>query len=441
MEIKMNEIRFIDLFRGIGGFHLGLERANDIESTRICEEFESEERGQGRKWVIDEQGLQLRSGKQTPFRCVWSNDIDKYASEIYKKHWPETPEVTGDIRAVDEKTIPDHDLLCAGFPCQAFSVAGKRKGFTDTRGTLFFEICRIAETKRPRLLLLENVKGLLNHDGGRTFGTILESLEELGYWWEYQVLNSKHFGVPQNRERVFIIGHLTDTSSREIFPIGETSTMAKQTNQVAHTIDANYWKGTTPEHSVEKKVRQLIVHNIYGGFGEGLRKFEDYSPTIRTPKGGGHIPMVVADRTRTLAGKGRNLESPKPITNALSSVQKDNLVAMRWVRSEEGKQARKESMEEGKDYTPFGKEYRELTLAEENVSGCYTGALNRDTLVGNQYRIRKLTPLECERLQGFPDGWTEEISDSQRYKCLGNAVTVNVIEYLGGLLKTSIKGE
>ena len=141
--------------------------------------------------------------------------------------------------------------------------------------------------------------------------------------------------------------------------------------------------------------------------------------------------MVVADRSRNLNKKGRNLESPKPYSNALSSVQKDNLLAIRMVRSDQGKQARRESMQEGKDYTPFGTEYRELTLASENVSGCLTGAHNKDTLVGNELMIRKLTEVECERLQGFPDGWTEGISSTQRYKCLGNAVTVPVITFLG----------
>ena len=155
-----------------------------------------------------------------------------------------------------------------------------------------------------------------------------------------------------------------------------------------------------------------------------MRVFKDYSPTIRTPKGGGHLPLV----------------------------------AMRWVRSEKGREARQEAMKEGKDYTPFGSDYRELAPAEEDISGCFTGALNRDTLVANTVdadgylrrgardrdeegkaiptsintrRIRRLTPTECERLQGFPDGWTEGLSDTQRYKTLGNAVTVNVTEFLG----------
>ena len=115
--------------------------------------------------------------------------------------------------------MPEADCYCGGFPCQAFSVAGKRGGFEDTRGTLFFEVMRLAAVRKPKYLFMENVAGLLSHDGGKTFGTILNTLGQLGYWYEYQVLNSKNFGVPQNRERVFIIGHLGGTSTREIFPI------------------------------------------------------------------------------------------------------------------------------------------------------------------------------------------------------------------------------
>ena len=179
----MDEIKFIDLFSGIGGFRRGLE---------------------------------LSGG----YRCVWSNDWDKYANKIYTARLGEANHHPGDVRGVDPRDIPDFDLLCAGFPCQSFSVAGKRKGFKDTRGTLFFEVCRIAKSKRPPLLLLENVGGLLSHDKGLTFQIILESLEELGYWVEWQVLNSKYFGVPQNRQRVFIIGHRMDNNIfKPIFPI------------------------------------------------------------------------------------------------------------------------------------------------------------------------------------------------------------------------------
>ena len=146
----LNEIRYASGFSGIGGFDLALDRVGG-------------------------------------FKRVWSCDNNKYANEIYTKHFGEENHNPGDIEGVNTEDIPDIDLFCAGFPCQAFSVAGKRKGFQDTRGTLFFEICRITKAKRPTLLLLENVKGLLNHDRGRTFTIILQSLEELGYWCEWQV--------------------------------------------------------------------------------------------------------------------------------------------------------------------------------------------------------------------------------------------------------------
>jgi len=154
--------------------------------------------------------------------CVGFSEIDKYATAIYKYHFPAHAEF-GDAFKIDPRTIPDFDLLCGGFPCQAFSIAGKRGGFEDTRGTLFFEIARIASVKRPQFLLLENVKGLLSHDHGKTFGTILSTLSDLGYVCEWQVLNSKDFGVPQNRERVFIVGHLGGIRGRQVFPISESN--------------------------------------------------------------------------------------------------------------------------------------------------------------------------------------------------------------------------
>ena len=181
------EVRFIDLFGGIGGFRLGIERATEG------------------KW-----------------KCVWYCDKDKYAVSVYNKRFGENYEPT-DIRTVDEKEIPEHDVICAGFPCQSFSIAGKRRGLEDTRGTLFFEICRIARFHRPKFLFLENVKGLLSHDGGKTFGIILDTLQDLGYSVEWQVLNSKYFGVPQNRERVFIIGHLGGFGGQQVFPIREAT--------------------------------------------------------------------------------------------------------------------------------------------------------------------------------------------------------------------------
>src|SRR6056297_3592052 len=174
-------MRFIDFFSGIGGFRLGLER----------------------------------NGHE----CAGYVEIDKFARKSYEVMYNVKDEWTArDIRKVEPKDLPEAEIYTAGFPCQSFSIAGKRGGFEDTRGTLFFEIARLARERKPKIIFLENVKGLLNHDGGQTFSTILNTLEELGYWWEYQVLNSKYFGVPQNRERVFIIGHFRGEPRPEVFP-------------------------------------------------------------------------------------------------------------------------------------------------------------------------------------------------------------------------------
>jgi len=165
-------IRYIDLFCGIGGFRFG--------ATQAFQKF----------------GIAAE--------CVFSSDIDPFAREAYFANFGERPQ--GDITKVDEKDIPDHDLLFAGFPCQPFSIIGSKKGFDDTRGTLFFDIARILKAKRPRAFVLENVKQLTGHDKGRTLERILSVLRDLGYDVHYQVLNALHYGLPQKRERIFIVG-------------------------------------------------------------------------------------------------------------------------------------------------------------------------------------------------------------------------------------------
>lgn len=167
------KLKFIDLFCGIGGFRVAFEEA--------CEEnnIESE--------------------------CVFSSDIDKYAQDSYEANFGERP--SGDITQIDEKDIPDHDILFGGFPCQPFSIIGQMKGLNDTRGTLFFDIARILKEKKPKAFILENVKQLVGHDGGKTLKVIIQSLKDLGYHVQYSVLNALDFGLPQKRERVVIIGH------------------------------------------------------------------------------------------------------------------------------------------------------------------------------------------------------------------------------------------
>lgn len=159
---------FIDLFCGIGGFRLGFERSG--------------------------------------FSCVFSSDFDKHIQDTYEENFNERP--FGDITKVDPKTLPDFDVLTGGFPCQPFSISGKKRGFEDTRGTLFFDVCRILNEKKPRVVVLENVKHFIHHDKKKTMSTVLNSLQELGYNISYKILNTKDFGLPQNRERIFIIGSL-----------------------------------------------------------------------------------------------------------------------------------------------------------------------------------------------------------------------------------------
>jgi DNA (cytosine-5)-methyltransferase 1 len=161
-------IKFIDLFCGLGSFRLGMEK----------------------------QG----------FKCVFSSDINKHAREIYNENFGDIP--NDDITKIEAEDIPEFDILCGGFPCQSFSLAGKQKGFNDTRGTLFFEILRITKYHKPKVLLLENVKNLLNHDRGKTFKIIVSSLESIGYTVSYKVLNGNDFGVAQNRERLIIVACL-----------------------------------------------------------------------------------------------------------------------------------------------------------------------------------------------------------------------------------------
>lgn len=156
---------FIDLFAGIGGFRMA---------------FNNED-----------------------FKCVFSSEINKHCQEVYFKNYNELPH--GDITKINPKDIPDFDILTGGFPCQPFSICGKRKGFEDTRGTLFFNICNIIKEKQPKVIVLENVKHITHHDGGKTFKVIIESLEDLGYFVEYKILNAKDFGIPQNRERIIIV--------------------------------------------------------------------------------------------------------------------------------------------------------------------------------------------------------------------------------------------
>ena len=334
--------RFFDMFSGIGGFSLGIQgvgsnQNSDTNNTWQCAT------GIQSGFYNKSQRITSNNEEQSPTSVGYA-ELDKYAAAIYRHHFPEH-KGWGDATKIEWAAVPDFDLLCAGFPCQAFSIAGKRQGFDDVRGTLFFEIVRCAQEKQPCLLLLENVKGLLSHDKGRTFGTILNTLDECGYDLQWQVLNSKNFGVPQNRERVFIIGHLKRTARPEIFPVRKANEIypgKHEEDNIAQCLDSNYHKGWL-DHGQQTMIIQRPHGKNKGGFKQ--------------------LPCLRASSF---------------------------------------------------EHNDFLKE---------------------------DCGIRRLMPIECERLQGFPDNWTQygdfggeiqPISDTQRYKCLGNAVTVNVIEWIMG---------
>lgn len=356
-------IRFFDMFAGIGGFRSGLTAVGG-------------------------------------FVCAGHCEIDKYANQAYNAIYEPKGEIYyEDATKINPSTMPDVDLICAGFPCQSFSVAGKRLGFDDTRGTLFFEVARIAREKRPAFLLLENVPGLLSHDGGRTFETILSSLVEMGYHPEWCVLNSKYFGVPQQRRRLYIVGHRDRRGTGEVFPLGSGNAKnLKQLiggpqgqrvydlNGVACTQCAGSggWGGKTglyfidlnPEPSITDEARCLIArYNSGVGNHKGRNSgvlVEDAPRAILTP-----------DR-ETVRQNGRRMKEPNEPMFTITAQDRHGIV--------------------------------------------------------HHGRIRKLMPIECWRLQGFTDeqfykAQATGLKDGHLYKMAGNAVSVPVIAAIGQKIK------
>ncbi|MBT2215862.1 DNA (cytosine-5-)-methyltransferase [Virgibacillus dakarensis] len=378
-------MKFLDLFAGIGGFRLGMEQAGH--------------------------------------ECVGYVEKDKFARKSYQAihdtegEWTAhdiTTVTNDDLRLLARKEI---DVICGGFPCQAFSVAGKRGGFSDTRGTMFFEVARFAKQIKPRFLLLENVKGLLSHDKGKTFATILTTLDELGYDAEWQIINSKAY-VPQNRERIFIVGHLRGTSGREVFPIpGENGNAIEFAGMLDikgnETIRRVYkTRGISPSlTTMQGGNREPKILDDQGR--KKKHKLQDYAPTLRRESHGNEPKIVQPVLTPNRIEKrqnGRRFKDNGDPMFTLTSQDRHGILVNRG----------------------------ELKKTTDNVATCipatyYKGLDNHGARPGIKegIRIRKLTPKECWRLQGFPD-WAfdkaaEVNSDSQLYKQAGNSVTVNVI--------------
>lgn len=316
---KEFDFKFIDLFAGIGGFRMALQ--------------------------------QLKG------KCVFSSEWDSEAQKTYFANFGEVP--FGDITSEDtKKYVPNNfDILCAGFPCQAFSIAGKRGGFDDTRGTLFFDVAEIIKRKKPKAFFLENVKGLVSHDKGRTLSTILSVLrEDLGYFVPTpQVLNAKEFGVPQNRERIYIVGFRKDLKITDFkYPLSTDSSKRFLDIREHNVVPTKYYLST---QYLETLRRHKERHEKKGnGFGFAIVKDNEIANAI-----------VVGGM-----GKERNLVV-------------DNRIV---------------------DYNPTTK-----------IKG-----------VVNKEGIRKMTPREWARLQGFPDDFVIPVADASAYKQFGNSVAVPAIK-------------
>jgi DNA (cytosine-5)-methyltransferase 1 len=385
-------MKFIELFAGIGGFRLGLER--------------------------------------TGHECVFSNEWLEKPRRIYKNNFGEEPDGR-DIELIQGGELPKADLIVGGFPCATFSVAGKRAGFnlSDTRGTLCFEMFRIAQQRGIPYIMFENVKGLLNHDSGRTFAIILSALDEMGYDSQWELLDSQYFGVPQRRERIFLIANLRGKPRPKVFPIGQAERKDMQDSgfkkdQIARTLEASMRKGigntegrilarvikdsgqrvkniedisqtlinNDPELEKIKKYETnedvILLQNHHED--RTVRQFKNISPTMmaRWGTGGGNVPFVRATITPDRVNKRQN-----------------------------------------------GRRFK-----EHNEPAFTLGAQDRHGVridYGDNTTIRKLTPLECERLQGLPDNFTKYydngslVSNGERYERCGRTVTIPVIEAIG----------
>lgn len=328
----MAKYKSIDLFAGIGGIRLGFDNA-------------------------------FKSDIETIFVSEW----DEYAQKTYRANFDDPFEIAGDITKINEKDIPDFDICLAGFPCQAFSLAGKRLGFNDDykglcRGTLFMDVARICEYHKPRVIFCENVKGLTIHDHGKTFKVITQTFESLGYKVFYKILNSKDFGVPQNRERIYIVCFRNDVAPVKFeFPKAQGKKVCLRDVLDEAPVPSKYYLSNT---YVETLKRHKAHHQALGhGFGYEIRDLNGIAGTIVC---GG-------------MGKERNLIID----------------------------TREHSM------TP-------TTHIKGDING---------------QGIRKLTPREWCRLQGFPDDFKLPLADTHMYKQFGNSVTVPVIEAIAEKIK------
>jgi len=386
-------MKFGSLFTGVGGFDLGFERAG--------------------------------------FECVWQVERDAHCLEVLAEHYPNVERYT-DVRTVGKHNLKPVELICGGFPCQDLSVAGKRAGFDGERSSLWFEFERIIDELQPKWVVIENVPGLLSSKQGRDFGFILNALDDRGYGVAWRVLDSQNFGVAQRRRRVFIVGSLGTASAGEILFESES---------VPGDIDTSREEGQTNARTF------TIRAGTQGSGGRGYLALEERAMTLGgQPQWVEPIVMssgqanaeITSERSPALTGLH---EAPIIVLNDQGGSQM-SVIEPRAVGHSGGETLKLNekvnilNAQTGSETTAMFNGVRQMNHASEVYreagdkvptlqSRIGTGG-NNVPLVG----VRRLTPTECERLQGFPDGWTASQSDTQRYKQMGNAVTVNVIEWI-----------
>ena len=354
------------------------------------------------------EGLQLAGD----FKCVGYCECDKYAQQSYRALFNcEEEWYSSDARKIEPDELPEFDLLCGGFPCQSFSIAGTRKGFGDPPGTLFFELARVAEARKPRYLLFENVPGLLNHNGGRTFAAILDTLERLGYFVEWQVLNSKDFGVPQSRRRVYIVGYLDERCRGKILPFTTANA----------TPLACIHDGPQGSRVYDPSGVSCTLTSGAGGVGGKTGLYQVGFPIKEaTRKGykmaypGDSIDLAYPQMNTRRGRVGRKIAH----TLTTDATQGTLIGTPRFV-----------DMNEDPEITEISR----CLTAKQNGGIRKHKREASGVLVGG--RIRRLTPRECLRLQGWADDRIDQVlaiqSDNQVYKQAGNGVTVTVVEAIG----------
>lgn len=410
-------IRFFDLFSGIGGFREGLHRAGG-------------------------------------FTCVGHCEADAYADHNYRVLFDTEGEwFCNDARNIETERMPDFDLLCAGFPCQAFSIAGRREGFADARGTLFFEVARLVADKRPAYFLLENVPGLLSHDKGRTFATILGALDELGYDVAWQILNSKDFGVPQSRKRVYIVGYLRERCAGEILSF---------TNANAASL-IQLLGGTEGNRVYSDEGVGITLTSGAGGFGGKTGLYDVALPIKVDTKSG--FQLAHPGDSIDLAYPTMNTRRGRVGEKIAHTVTPGNTQGYFFIDMNAGAKltetarcitARQDSgisKHKGEHsavfiedepravVTPDKKTIRQQgRWIKEPNEPMFTLTVQDRHGILRYGRVRKLTPRECWRLQGFTDEQFDKakatgLSDGRLYKMAGNAVSVPVVSAVGAVIK------